>query len=146
MAFQVTEVQRHLKGASYPSSGGDLAQLAQSNGADDELVDALRGIGGSVDGPNEVMKHLSGDLGGSTGGAQDRSPRSDVDGPAFQVDDVQRYLKGAEYPSSGSDLAKLAKGNGAPDELVDLLGEVGKANGPTDVMQELEPHLGGPQS
>ena len=146
MAFQVTEVQRHLKGASYPSSGGDLAQLAQSNGADDELVDALRGIGGSVDGPNEVMKHLSGDLGGSTGGAQDRSPRSDVEGPAFQVDDVQRYLKGADYPASGDDLARTAQGNGAPDDLVDLLRGLGRADGPNTVMADLKPHLGGPQS
>ncbi len=146
MAFQVTEVQRHLKGASYPSSGDDLAKLAQSNGADDELVEALRGIGGSVDGPNEVMKQLSGDLGGATGGAQDRSPRSDVEGPAFQVDDVQRYLSGVDYPASGDDLAKAAQGNGAPDDLVEVLRGVGRADGPNKVMEDLQPHLGGPQS
>src|SRR3954452_24142924 len=146
MAFQVTEVQRHLKGANYPSSGDDLAGLAQSNGADDELVAALRGIGGSVDGPNDVMKHLSGELGGPTGNAQDRSPRTDVERPAFQVDDVQRYLKGAEYPTTDDELARLAKGNGAPDELAELLRHVGKVSGPTAVMERLEPHLGGPQS
>jgi hypothetical protein len=146
MAFQVTEVQRHLKGASYPSSGDDLAKLARSNGADDELVEALKGISGSVDGPNEVMKQLSGDLGGPTGGAQDRSPRSDVDKPAFQVDDVQRYLKGADYPSSGEELSKLASGNGAPDELVEILRHIGKVKGTTVVMERLESHLGGPQS
>ena len=146
MAFQVTEVQRHLKGASYPSSGDDLAQLARSNGADDELVEALRGIGGSIDGPNDVMKHLSGDLGGPTGGAQDRSPRSDVDAPAFQVDDVQRHLKGADYPATGEELSSLAKGNGAPDELVEILRHIGRVSGPTVVMERLESHLGGPQT
>ena len=64
----------------------------------------------------------------------------------WQVSEVQRYLKGADYPSSGDELSKLAKGNGAPDELVQLLGHIGKVKGPTVVMERLESHLGGPQS
>ena len=63
--FQVTEVQKALKGASYPLDGPALADLAQSNGADSELVDRLRGLR-EVEGPNGVMKELKGDLGGST--------------------------------------------------------------------------------
>ena len=65
MAFQVTEVQKALKGASYPMDGAALSELAQKNGADGELVDALRGIR-EVDGPNTVMQELKGELGGST--------------------------------------------------------------------------------
>ena len=34
MAFQVTEVQKALKGANYPMDGDQLADLAQRNGAD----------------------------------------------------------------------------------------------------------------
>jgi hypothetical protein len=64
MAFQVTEVQKALKGADYPMNGQQLADLAKSNGADQQLVDALRGVR-QVDGPNAVMKELKGDLGGS---------------------------------------------------------------------------------
>jgi len=64
MAFQVTEVQKALKGADYPMSGQQLADLAKSNGADQQLVDALRGVR-QVDGPNAVMKELKGHLGGS---------------------------------------------------------------------------------
>ena len=63
--FQVTEVQKALKGAHYPMDGAALAELAKSNGADDALVDALRGLR-EVDGPNGVMKELKGDLGGPT--------------------------------------------------------------------------------
>ena len=66
MAFQVTEVQKALEGADYPAGGDALAELASSNGADAELIEALRGIR-EVDGPNGVMKELKGDLGGSTG-------------------------------------------------------------------------------
>lgn len=65
MGFQVTEVQKALKGADYPMDGKQLAELAKSNGADQELVDALSGLR-QVDGPNGVMKELKGDLGGST--------------------------------------------------------------------------------
>jgi uncharacterized protein DUF2795 len=67
MAFQVTEVQRVLKGADYPMDGKDLAALAEKNGADDKLVNALKGVG-KVDGPNGVMKQLKGELGGTSGG------------------------------------------------------------------------------
>jgi hypothetical protein len=65
MAFQVTEVQKALKGADYPMDGDKLAELAKSNGGPDDLVEALRGVP-EVEGPNGVMKHLSGQLGGST--------------------------------------------------------------------------------
>jgi Protein of unknown function (DUF2795) len=66
MAFQVTEVQKALKGADYPMDGEQLAALAEKNGAGDDLVDALKGVG-RVDGPNGVMKELEGELGGASG-------------------------------------------------------------------------------
>jgi hypothetical protein len=145
MAWQVTEVQKALKGADYPMTGEQLADLARSNGADDALVEALRGLR-EVDGPNGVMKELKGDLGGSTPGGNDAAEHQykDVDGPSFQVTDVQRHLKGASYPMDGKELAKLAEGNGAPQELVDALRQVGSVDGPNTVMQQLKDHLGGP--
>jgi Protein of unknown function (DUF2795) len=66
MAFQITEVQKALKGVDYPASRDDLADQADRNGADRELVDALRGMDkSSFDGPNAVMKALKGNLTGS---------------------------------------------------------------------------------
>jgi hypothetical protein len=108
MAFQVTEVQRVLKGADYPMDGPSLADLAKRNGAADELVVALRGLG-QVDGPNGVMKELKGKLGGRTPGPHKSEERhyKNVESPSFQVKDVQRYLKGAEYPMTGEQLAEL---------------------------------------
>ena len=69
--------------------------------------------------------------------------RAELDGPSFEVDDVRRHLGGADYPASGEDLASLARSNGAPDELVELLRGIGRAGSVTDVMEELQPHLGG---
>jgi 2-keto-3-deoxy-galactonokinase len=66
MAFQVTEVQKALKGVDYPASSEQLADRASKNGADRELVDTLRGMGKQTfEGPNAVMKGLKGQLGGS---------------------------------------------------------------------------------
>ena len=65
MAWQVTEVQKALKGANYPMKGDELADLAKGNGADDELVEKLRGIG-EAGGPDDVMKEFKGDLGGAS--------------------------------------------------------------------------------
>ena len=144
MAFQVTEVQRVLKGADYPMDGDQLAALAKKNGADDDLVGALKGLG-EVDGPNGVMKQLKGDLGGSTpgGNKSDQREYKDVVGPAFQVNEVQKYLKGADYPMDGKELAALAEKNGAGDDLTGVLKGVGRANGPNEVMKQLKDHLGG---
>ena len=66
MAFQITEVQKALKGVDYPASKDQLADHAEGNGADRDLVDALRNMNkNSFDGPNAVMKELKGSLTGS---------------------------------------------------------------------------------
>jgi uncharacterized protein DUF2795 len=66
MAPSVTEVQKALKGADYPATRDDLVERAESNGADDEIVEALRDAeDDSFDGPDQVMAALKGQVGGS---------------------------------------------------------------------------------
>jgi hypothetical protein len=66
MALQITDVQKALKGVDYPATKDELASHAERNGADRELVEALRGMNkDSFDGPNAVMKELKGSLTGS---------------------------------------------------------------------------------
>lgn len=147
--FQVTEVQKHLKGFDYPGSSDDLAQHAEANGADSDLVAALRGLTKSddFDGPNAVMQELSAQadaLGGETPDGPTQRQTKDVEGPAFQVTEVQKVLKGASYPMDGKQLAELAKSNGADDDLVEALRGVREVDGPNTVMQELKSQLGGP--
>jgi len=53
------ELQKHLKGASYPASRDDLVSLAESNGAPAEIVEALRNAGrDSFDGPDDVQEAI----------------------------------------------------------------------------------------
>jgi uncharacterized protein DUF2795 len=59
MDLDPIELQKHLKGVSYPASAEDLAGAAESNGASEEIVEALRSMGGGeLSGPDEVMKRL----------------------------------------------------------------------------------------
>ncbi|MEA2282701.1 MAG: hypothetical protein QOK21_3308 [Solirubrobacteraceae bacterium] len=54
------ELQKYLKGADYPADKGELAQLAESNGAPSEIVDAIRSASQeSFDGPSGVQKSLA---------------------------------------------------------------------------------------
>lgn len=146
--FQVTDVQKNLKGFDYPGSAEDLATHAESNGADSELVEALRGLDkDEFSGPNAVMHELSVQedaLGGPTPDGPGRRETKDVEGPTWQVTEVQKALKGADYPMDGSALADLARTNGADEQLVEALRGVREVDGPNTVMRELKSHLGGP--
>ncbi|CAL9352486.1 hypothetical protein SUDANB176_00505 [Streptomyces sp. enrichment culture] len=51
--------------------------------------------------------------------------------------DLQKALKGAEYPASRDDLVSLARDNGADDNLVEKLAHAGtqRFDGPNDVQK-----------
>jgi hypothetical protein len=59
----------------------------------------------------------------------------------WQITDVQKALKGAEYPASGEELARVAEDNGGDSELVEKLREIDEASGPDDVMREFKGQL-----
>lgn len=45
----------------------------------------------------------------------------------FNPEDAHQYLEGVEYPASKEDLISTLEGNGAPDELVERIGSLGRA-------------------
>ena len=54
------ELQKHLKGISYPASREDLVSTAESNGAPVEIVEALRRTRtNEFSGPDQVQKSLA---------------------------------------------------------------------------------------
>jgi hypothetical protein len=51
------DVQKALSGVSYPSSKQDLISHAKSNGADQEIINALGNLpDGDISGPDQVQK------------------------------------------------------------------------------------------
>jgi hypothetical protein len=57
----------------------------------------------------------------------------------FNPEDAPRYLEGVDYPASKEDLISAAEINGAPDELVEMIGTLGRPefSSPEDVVEEL---------
>jgi len=55
------ELQKHLGGVDYPASRDDLVKKAEQNGADEDVLEALRGIPDrEYDAPTAVTKAVSG--------------------------------------------------------------------------------------
>lgn len=54
------QVQKFLGGIDYPASKDDILRSAQDSGADDEVLDALRGIPDrEYDGPTAVSEAVA---------------------------------------------------------------------------------------
>jgi hypothetical protein len=55
----------------------------------------------------------------------------------FNPIEMQKYLKGVDYPASKDDLVSKAQDNGAPSEIVDQLKGMGKDSfdGPNAVVE-----------
>lgn len=57
------ELQKSLKGVEYPASKEDVVNAAETNGADDEIMEALRGLSDeSFEKPTDVTKALSDEM------------------------------------------------------------------------------------
>lgn len=58
----------------------------------------------------------------------------------FNPEQAPQYLEGVEYPASKGDLISAAEANGAPAQLVEMLGTMGRPDfpGPDEVVAELE--------
>ena len=53
------EVQKHLSGVDYPAAKDDVVASAQSNGAPQEIIEALQRTNAQqFDGPDDVMAAL----------------------------------------------------------------------------------------
>jgi hypothetical protein len=62
----------------------------------------------------------------------------------FNPEDARQYIEDADYPASKEDLISTAESNGAPDDLIERIGTLGRAefSEPEDVVAELRasPH------
>lgn len=59
MAVNPIELQKSLKGMSYPASKDDLVQHAEKQGADDKILDALKQLkDGQFETPADVSQEI----------------------------------------------------------------------------------------
>ena len=59
MEVNPIELQKHLKGMSYPAHKADLVSTAEGNGAPSEIIEELQNLGDDeFSGPDQVMAAL----------------------------------------------------------------------------------------
>ncbi len=59
MQVSPIDVQKHLRGVSYPAAKEELVAAARENGAPDDIVDALQSVSDDrFDSPADVMEAL----------------------------------------------------------------------------------------
>jgi hypothetical protein len=57
------ELQKSLKGVDYPAKKDDIVKAAENNGAEDEILEALRNISqDNFEKPTDVTKALSDEM------------------------------------------------------------------------------------
>lgn len=57
------ELQKSLKGVDYPAKKDDIVKAAEENGADDDVLDALKNLPDqSFERPTDVTKALSDEM------------------------------------------------------------------------------------
>lgn len=144
------QLQKHLKGVDYPASKQDLMDAADRNGGGDDVRAALEQLPAEqYQTPADVSQALGGiedeEGGDSAPGGQDRGDReqgaSDGRSPGrINPIQLQKHLKGVDYPASRQDLLAAADRNGAdhgaraaldalPDRQYHTPAEVNKALG-----------------
>jgi hypothetical protein len=57
---------------------------------------------------------------------------------AFNPEDAPRYLEGVDYPANKEALISAAESNGAPDELVEMIGTLGFSQRGIDTSEHSE--------
>ena len=57
---------------------------------------------------------------GYTPGTEDNRSR-EAKNVGYDPEEARRYLEGVDYPADKEELAKVAEGNGAPEELLEMI-------------------------
>ncbi|GAA5534887.1 DUF2795 domain-containing protein [Deinococcus aluminii] len=163
------QLQKHLKGVDYPASKQDLVQAAEQNGADENVraaldqlpdeqyqtpADVSKALGDVEDGGGSDQDDRGHGQRGGRDGEQDRREQGDNHG---QDDDhggqgarinpiqLQKHLKGVDYPASKQDLVQAAERNGADENVRAALDRLpdNEYNKPSDVSKALGDLEGG---
>ncbi|WP_231557304.1 DUF2795 domain-containing protein [Deinococcus sp. YIM 77859] len=153
------QLQKHLRGVDYPASKRDLVAAAERNGADEDMRAALNALPDEeYQTPADVSRAL-----GDNGGGDDESPegrghrghKDQDDRPERDGDrdedaginpiQLQKHLRGVDYPASKRALIEAAEHNGADENVRAALGRLSdeEYQKPSDVSRALGDLLGG---
>jgi hypothetical protein len=147
--ISAADLQVYLRGIDYPAGRQDLVMHAQKNNAPESVVDVIEQFG---DRTYRSAAEVSEEFGRETRGEKTRHeppartetvaeerPETRVKAPAhLSAADLQVYLKGMDYPAEKQDLVARAKGNNAPEGVIEVFEGFGDRTyrSPAEVSEE----------
>jgi len=147
--LSAADLQVYLRGIDYPAGRQDLVMHAQKNNAPESVVDVIEQFG---DRTYRSAAEVSEEFGRETRGEKTRHeppartetvaeerPETRVKAPAhLSAADLQVYLKGMDYPAGRQDLVARAKGNNAPEGVIEVFEGFGDRTyrSPAEVSEE----------
>ena len=111
-------VERDLAGVNYPASRQNLIDQAKKNEADKDVMDTIANLPDQTyHSPIDISKAMAG---------EEVSPGTHAAGAGMAISaaDVQRYLRGIDYPAGKEGVISQAQTNNAPNEVLDILRKI----------------------
>jgi len=113
-------VEKYLAGVDYPAKRQDLIDQARANNADSDVMETLAILPDQTyHSPIDVSKAMAGSEGKS--GQRSSGGASVSRSTAVSAAEVQKYLRGMDYPAGIREVVNQAQKNGAPGDVIDIL-------------------------
>ncbi|HML06145.1 MAG TPA: DUF2795 domain-containing protein [Methanobacterium sp.] len=122
-----TDIERSLKGINFPAGKQDLVQQAKKNKANSEVIKAIRNLPEDrFKSPTDVAKAW---------GEERRGKQSTETHRGGITTDIERSLKGINFPANKQDLVQQAKKNKASQNVLKAIKNLpeDRFKSPTDV-------------
>ena len=122
-----TEIERSLKGIHFPADKRDLVQQAKKNKASSDVMQAIRNLAeDKFNSPTDVAKAW---------GEERKGPQPGETHRGGITTEIERSLKGINFPASRKDLVQQAKSNHASNDVIKAIQNLpeDRFNSPTDV-------------
>jgi|GEM_PF-632002 len=121
------EIEKALKGMNYPASKQNLVQQAKSNHASRDVINAIQDLPENrFNSPTDVAKAWGEERRGTQHGGTRRGGLTT---------EIEKSLKGINFPANKQELLQQAKKNKASQNVVNAIEKLPeeKFNSPTDV-------------
>lgn len=115
-------VEKYLAGVDYPASRQDLIDKAKKNKADRDVMDILDNLPDQTyHSPIDVSKAMAREETGPTRAPTEERAAEMGKKASVSVAQVQRYLRGMDYPAGKKEVVNQAQKNNAPGDVLDIL-------------------------
>ena len=125
-----SEIEKSLKGINFPANKQNLVQQAKKNNASRDVIKAIQNLPeDQFNSPTDVAKAWGEERRGESTASSGGTHRGGI------TVDIEKALKGMDYPANKKELVQQAKNNSASQNVLQAIQNLpeNQFNSPTDV-------------